>query len=323
MNGMVTVAKNSNNINFIKYSYSIGVRDFRFNMDYEQQALEAIDKVRSLKLQNVHLFADFQGVKMRLQLEPGQNDLKYNVGDVLYIYKNSSQYPYISNYENISDYVQCGHRINFSDDKIEAIISYIDSQGFEIKFVRVDYVLRQNAGCSIAGEGTPTPHITKKVCCAISNSDVIKRRKVDWVILSFVDDVNEITDFVLKMHQQDIKVMAKIETGKGVNNIHEIATAVDGFMIGRGDLKSTTKDDYSSYYCRALKDIARHKDLYIGVGTFFLTNYSQTKNLSNEERFDVENMKQYGFNYIMLSKEVVNSNFPYEATKMLQDLCRK
>lgn len=41
-------------------------------MDYEQQALEAIDKIHSLKLQDARLFADFQGVKMRLQLETGK-----------------------------------------------------------------------------------------------------------------------------------------------------------------------------------------------------------------------------------------------------------
>ena len=291
MNGMITVAKNSNNIDFIKYSYSLGVRDFRLNMDYEQQALEAIDKIHSLKLQDARLFADFQGVKMRLQLETGKNDLEF-MEEVLI------------------------------DDKIEAIILRIDSNGIEIKFVRVDYVLRQNAGCSIEGEGMPTPHMTKKVCSAIANSDVIKKRKIDWVILSFMEEADEITEFVFNMHQLGIKVMAKIETGNGVEHIHEIASVVDGFMIGRGDLKNTTKDAYNNYYSRALKDISLHKDLYIGVGTFFLSNYSQTKNLLDEEIADIKNIKQNDFNYIMLSKEVVNSKYPYETIKTLQELCQ-
>ena len=322
MNGMITVAKNSNNIDFIKYSYSLGVRDFRLNMDYEQQALEAIDKIHSLKLQDARLFADFQGVKMRLQLETGKNDLEFKSGDVLYIYTNSSQYPYISNYDIVSEFVKPGFKISFADDKIEAIILRIDSNGIEIKFVRVDDVLRQNAGCSIEGEGMPTPHMTKKVCSAIANSDVIKKRKIDWVILSFMEEADEITEFVFNMHQLGIKVMAKIETGNGVEHIHEIASVVDGFMIGRGDLKNTTKDAYNNYYSRALKDISLHKDLYIGVGTFFLSNYSQTKNLLDEEIADIKNIKQNDFNYIMLSKEVVNSKYPYETIKTLQELCQ-
>lgn len=319
---MITVAKNSDNIDFLNFSYHIGVRDFRFNMDYEQQALDAIEKTHLLNLPDAHLFADFQGVKMRVQLKPGQNDLRYNVGDVLYIYTDGSNYPYISNYEMVSDYVKPEFKISFSDDKIEAIIRRIDLNGIEIQFIRVDYVLRQNAGCSIIGDGVPTPHMTKKVCCTIANTEVIKQKKVDWVILSFMESADEITDFVSDMHHLGIKVMAKIETGNGVDNIHEIASVVDGFMIGRGDLKNTTKNAYELYYSRALKDIKQYKSLYNGVGTFFLSNYSQTKNLSAEEVADVEKIKQNGFDYVMLSKEVVNSNYPYETIKTLQDLCR-
>ncbi len=322
MNGMITVAKNSNNIDFIKYSYSIGVRDFRLNMDYELQALDAIDKINSLNLQNVHLFADFQGIKMRVQLEPGQNDLKYQVNDVLYVFTDGSQFPFISNYGIVSDYVKPGFKISFADDKIEAIIRHVDQNGIEIQFTRVDYVLRQNAGCSIDGDGIPTPYMTKKECCAIANSDVIKQNKIDWVILSFMENADEIVDFVNNMHQKGIKVMAKIETRNGVDNIKEIASVVDGFMIGRGDLRNTTKGEYELYYSRALNEISQYKNKYIGVGTFFLSKFCQTNCLSKEEVADIETIKRNGFNYIMLSKEVVNSNYPYETIKMLTELCR-
>jgi pyruvate kinase len=290
-------------------------------MDYEQQALEAINRMRSLNLQDAHIFADFQGVKMRLQLEPGQNNLKYHIDDVLYIYTDHFHYPFISNYETIADFVRPGFKISFADNKIEAIIRRVDLTGIEIKFVRVDYVLRQNAGCYIEGEGMPTPYMTKKVCSAIARSEVIQQKKIDWVILSFMENADEIIDFVSNMHQLGIKVMAKIETGNGVNNIHKIASVVDGFMIGRGDLKTTTKDAYDSFYNQALEKIKQHKDLYIGVGTFFLSNYSQTNVISKEEISDIENVKLNGFDYIMLSKEVVNSNYPYETIKLLQNLC--
>ena len=86
MNIMITVAKNSNNKDFINYSYSKGVRDFRFNMDYEKQAYEAIETIRSLHLVGARLFADFQGVKMRLQLENGVDNLRCSVGESIFIY---------------------------------------------------------------------------------------------------------------------------------------------------------------------------------------------------------------------------------------------
>lgn len=320
---MITVANKSNNSDFIMYAYSIGVRDFRFNMDYEEESIEAINRIRSLKLQDIHLFADFQGVKMRLHLENGLNDILYQVDDYLYIYTSNTKYPYISNYTVVDGFVKPGFIISFADDRIEAIIRRVHHDGIEVQFTRVNYVLRQNAGCSIKGEGMPTPHMTKNVCGTILNSKIISQGKIDWVILSFVEDAEEISSFVSCMHKMGIKVMAKIETKRGVDNIHAIASVVDGFMIGRGDLKNTAKEDYESIYRRALSDISQYQNLYIGVGTFFLSKYSDTKVLLKKEILDIENIKAYMYKYIMLSKEVVNSNYPYETIKLLQDLCIK
>lgn len=80
---MITVAKNSNNAEFIKYAHSLGVRLFRFNMDYKEQALSAIHNVRAQKYDDALLFADFQGVKMRLRLKPEENNIEVHTGDNL------------------------------------------------------------------------------------------------------------------------------------------------------------------------------------------------------------------------------------------------
>lgn len=322
MNGMITVAKNSNNIDFINYSYSIGVRDYRFNMDYEKQAYEAIETVRSLNLEGVKLFADFQGIKMRLQLENGVNDLQYSVGDLIFIYTCNEAFPYISNYEIVKAYVRQGYTISFSDGKIEGVIRRICENGIWVEFTKVVYVLRQNAGCSISGKDMPSPRMNQKVCQTILKTKAIKDKMVDWVILSFVESADEIKYFIEEMHKQNIKVMAKIETVQGVENIESIGSIVDGFMIGRGDLKNTTKEEYHLYYSKALKSVSMFSSLYNGVGTFFLSSYSQTLELTNDQIADVINVKKYNFHYIMLSKEVVNSNYPYETIKKLQQLCQ-
>ena len=116
--------------------------------------------------------------------------------------------------------------------------------------------------------------------------------------------------------------MAKIETIKGVDNIDSIGLVVDGFMIGRGDLKNSTKNEYNTYCNTAISKIAKFKSLYNGIGTFFLANYSETLELTKEEINDVLTVKHNRFDYIMLSKEVVNSKFPYETVFKLQELCQ-
>lgn len=323
MEPMITVAKNSNNEDFIKYAHSIGVRLYRFNMDYEQQALSAINTVRSLGYNDSLLFADFQGVKMRLQLKPNVNDVKVNIGDSLTISMTTGHYPYITNFDTVRNFVKVGLRVGFSDDKIVGVITEVHEGAIIIKLTKVNYVLRQNAGVTISGVGIPMPHMTVKACSAIAQSKVIKDRMVDWVILSFVDSADAIREFVTDMHAKGIKVMAKIETPNGVRHISEIATVADGFMLGRGDLTSTSGDKYQVIYSEALSAMAKVQDLYSGVGTFFLSHYSDTREIEECELRDVENVKSYGIDYIMLSKEVVNSNYPHDTLKLLQQLCNK
>ena len=228
----------------------------------------------------------------------------------------------ISNYDIVRRYVKQGNIISFADDKIEGVIRLVCDNGIWVEFVKVDYVLCQNAGCSILGDGIPLAHMTNDQCKMIANAKAIKANMVDWVILSFVENADEIKDFVDEMHMQGVRVMAKIETEQGVNNIESIGQVVDGFMIGRGDLKNTTKEKYPLYYSKALKSIAKFTSLYIGVGTFFLSSYSQTLELTDEQIADVNIVKDCGLNYVMLSKEVVNSNYPYATVSKLQELCQ-
>ena len=188
----------------------------------------------------------------------------------------------------VKGYVKCGHIISFSDGKIEGVISEVCDDGIKIEFTKVDYVLRQNAGCTILGDDIPSPKMTHKVCDSISRARVIQEKMVEWVILSFVESADEIKDFVDEMHEKGLLVMAKIETAQGVENIASIGLVVDGFMIGRGDLKSTTKELYPKYYDRALSSVSKCSSLYNGVGTFFLDKYSQTLEFTNDQLYDLD-----------------------------------
>ena len=320
MEAMLTIAKNSDNKDFIEYATSIGVRNFRFNMDYEKEAVESINMIRSLK-KNVVIFADFQGVKMRIQLPSDIKECLLRSGDVMHFNVASSHYPYISNFDLYSAFIREGDVIIISDGRLEGVISHINNEGINICFTKVDYPLRQNAGCSILGNNIPTPHITAQICNNIQESEVILQRKVDWIILSFVENPDDIYDFTQRMHEIGIKVMAKIETPNGISNIYSIMPIVDGIMIGRGDLTATSGTCYASLYEKAINALADHPNIFTGIGTFFLSHYSQTKKKITLESDEILELKDRGIKFIMLSKEVVNSKFPYETTKYIQELC--
>jgi hypothetical protein len=53
-----------------------------------------------------------------------------------------------------------------------------------------------------------------------------------------------------------------------------------------------------------------------------LSKFSETNTLTDSEKLDVLRIKELGFDYIMLSKEVVNSKYSRESTKKMIELCK-
>ena len=65
------------------------------------------------------------------------------------------------------------------------------------------------------------------------------KQGADYVAASFVscgDDVRVLKNFLLQNGGENIEIIAKIESGTGIDNIDEIIALADGIMIARGDL---------------------------------------------------------------------------------------
>ena len=141
--------------------------------------------------------------------------------------------------------------------------------------------------------------------------DFVKEEDVRFVRLAFFD---------ITGRQKNISIMAKIETPLGVDRLAEISEVSDGILIGRGDLRNTSEHRYNDYLTIALKKITK-LSVYKGIGTFFLTDLSQNGTISEKDEKDLEYAN--GLDFIMLSKEVVNSNHPYAVLNYLAERCRQ
>ncbi len=79
------------------------------------------------------------------------------------------------------------------------------------------------------------PALTEK---DLVDLDFIIEQKLDWVALSFVRQVDDITGLraILNKHKSKTKIIAKIEKPEALVNIRDIIVESDGIMVARGDL---------------------------------------------------------------------------------------
>jgi pyruvate kinase len=324
---MITVGNKSNNFDFLTFAYEHGVRDFRINMDYIKDASSAFDNIKKLGKDDITIYDDFQGDKFRICLAETKTETDVYVGDKIRFYfaaGSASIHNYITHLEAQKQKLSTGVVVSIADGKLQAEIENVGNDYFETVFTKVDYKLRNNAGLCFLGSGVPTISLNPAACDRIL--DTLKdspERIPHWVILSFADSRTVLEKFVGEAHSLGIKVMAKIETPNGVKNMEDISRVVDGLMIGRGDLCNTADVDYPYIYAQALEKLSKFpSSLFKGVGTFFLAQFSETNLISPEELADIKMVFQRNINYFMLSKEVINSQYPYETILKAEELIK-
>jgi pyruvate kinase len=312
---MITVGNKSNNLDFLRFAYTHGIRDFRINMDYAKDAALAFENLKKLEKDDINIYDDFQGDKFRIHLAEKKEEIIAHTGEKLRFYFDMDENNnYITHLKEQKEKISEGNIISIADGKLQAEIQMADDNYFDAVFTKVDYKLRNNAGLCFLGRDVPSVSMSAAVCKRILGTlEKDSTRMPQWVILSFVDSADTLKEFIAQFHSLSVKVMAKIETPQGIKNIAPVSRIVDGLMLGRGDLRNTAGGDYQKYYAQALEAFGRCPvTLFKGIGTFFLENFSETNNMSQEELSDINTVFQGNNDYFMLSKEVVNSKFPYE-----------
>ena len=314
---MLTIANKSNSKEFLDFAYQNGVRDFRVNMAYEEDALCAISRLRALP-NDIRVFIDYPAEKQRILFADKATEKKFNMADEVRLSVGDKGKFYITNTLEMLVRIQPGHHISFADGKVIGDVICKNNSEIVIKILKGG-VLRNNAGCCFVGDGVPSPAISPNYCKSILHSSPLLQNNgfTTWVILSFVSDAQSIEEFVAEMHKRSILVMAKIETPDGVNQMEAISHIADGILIGRGDLKNISGDAYDNIYHKALNNFSKLPQIkYKGIGTFFLLKYAMSKELEKSEITDLLDAQKRNSDFVMFSKEVVNSNYPRETVML-------
>lgn len=217
--------------------------------------------------------------------------------------------------------VKVGSEIYIDDGLVQLEVIEIKDGTDVVCRVQNNGVLSNHKGVNLPGSKTNLPSLTPK------DVDDIKfgiENGIDLIAASFVRKKEDVYDIrkVLEDHGgENIKIISKIESQEGVDNIEEIIEASDGIMVARGDLGIEIKTELIPM---VQKDIIRRCNAAakpVITATQMLDSMIRNPRPTRAETTDVANAIIDGTDCVMLSGETAGGKYPVNAVKTMRDIC--
>lgn len=308
----------------IKHLFLAGVDVFRFNCSHgskevHEQNYRFVREVEHEVGRPIGILFDLQGPKLRVgTFKEGFADLH-----------GGSQFRF-----DLSDEPGDDNRVGLPHPEIfqameEGLILLLDdgrlkvrveSYGKDFADVRVltGGKLSNNKGVNVPGTVLPLSAMTKK-----DRNDLQfgLGLGVDWVALSFVQRVEDITELRALVGDQ-ARIMAKLEKPLAIDDLDGIAEASDGIMVARGDLGvELAPEQVPAVQKRILRTCRKHGKPVI-VATQMLESMIHAPVPTRAEVADVAGAIYDGADAVMLSGETAVGEFPEEAVSIMNRIIR-
>lgn len=312
-----------------------GVDVFRLNFSHKSheeadKAVAMIREARKKQCKPVAIMADIKGPAIRLY-GYAQN-LALNAGQEITIESRDpsgietlvAERPNLvfTNLPDIDRICSPGQKIILMDGYFTGSVV---KRGAKSVVARIDNLgeLRPKAHLTIPGADYPIPFLSEK-----DIADILwaVNRDIDYIALSFVrcaTDIEEVRRLIQRAavsagKRTIVKLIAKIESARGLSNVDEIIGAADGIMVARGDMGVEMPIETVPI---AQKSIIRKGYLAakpVITATQMLESMIENPMPTRAEASDVANACFDSTSAVMLSGETAMGKYPVQVVRTMR-----
>ena len=309
----------SNNYETYKQLAEAGMNVSRVNFSHatieERQIVEDLVKRVNSEGYNIGLLYDTKGPEFR--------NGEVENGKTIRIVKETvigNTERFSVNHPNAIDNLKVGNIVLLVNGLIKLEVISIEEDGVTCKIYNGG-VLGNHKSMSAPGVNLDIPFISEE-----DRKDIIYacEHNGDYLALSFVsskEDVLQAKEILKEYNREDMKIISKIESITGINNLDEIIKISDGIMIARGDLGVEVPMEMLPIYQKDIIHKCREKGRTCIVATEMLVSMKKSIRPTRAEVSDVANAVFNGTDAVMLSDETTIGSHPVETVKTMAEIC--
>lgn len=222
------------------------------------------------------------------------------------------------NYDGLNEDVQEGSTILIDDGLIGLKVERVEGADIHC-LITNGGELGEKKGVNVPNVSIRLPGLTEK---DIEDIKFGIEEGFDFVAASFVRNAETIEQIrqLISEAGSSMKIIAKIESQEGLDNLDAIIAAADGIMVARGDLGV----EIDAKRLPQLQKEMIHKCNYAGklviTATQMLDSMIRNPRPTRAEVTDVANAVYNGTDAVMLSGETAAGKYPIEALDMMASI---
>jgi len=225
-------------------------------------------------------------------------------------------------YEDLPKDLRVGSRVLIDDGLLEMKVTAI--KGSDVKCVLVNSgFLGNRKGINIPDVVVNLPSLTDQ---DIEDIKFGIKEGFDFIAASFVRTDNDIINIRKVLEEnggEHIRIIAKIESRDGVDNLDSILEVVDGIMVARGDLGVEIPPEEVPIVQKSMILSCNLIGKPVIIATHMLESMVSNPRPTRAEANDVANAIYDGTDVVMLSGETANGKYPVEAISMMARIAQK
>ena len=309
--------------NMVNNGMNVARINFSHATDEEKElVVSTVKKVREITGQHIGILYDTKGPEFRNGMLVN-DEITLVEGETIRVVKENilgTEEAFSVNHPSAIDSLNVGNVILLENGlmKIEVISKEVD--GVTCKIINGGK-LGNKKSLSVPGVKLDIPFISeedyKDIVYAIEHD-------ADFLALSFVstkDDVLEVREILKKYNKENLKIISKIESTTGIDNIKDIVEVSDGIMVARGDLGVEAPMEELPFLQRLIIKECHKQGKFSIVATEMLESMKKNSRPTRAEVSDIANAVICGTDAVMLSGETTTGKYPAEAVGYMASIC--